>query len=1155
MDNIPMTNNPASGTDNSVLNGFTVSSSASGLSAWAGNPDNVINNDLSDVYNGSIAITGSLTLNVRSNDPYNAGNFVGFRLSSLSLSALGDITISTLDASGNPIAGESRSGASLLAVSTGGVSEVGFYTNQPFYGVRLEISSGIGVGTYSVYYAFMRGTGSCADITLPTACNTPTMLAFPTHPVVAENSSDAVLAIGGITDLDNMVDNDASTFTRVTPVTGALGSNGVSVKVTRGEFPVNTYIGFDIQNTNILDVSVLSKYSIELYNNDGAVLQTIGGSAILANADVLGGSTRFVFGGVANVAFDEARLVFNSGGLANLSLGVTDIYQVIVKTLCDNRGEFACNTLTSLNNAIDPVFINWDRTGVTGLLAVGNSIAEADQLIDGNSATPAIINATVSAASPARISVKKGAGADYPANTYISFDVETDIGLIGVNAAANVTINLYNNGTLVPGPSPGNLLLIGAPTPVAGNSQRTRQRVGIVAPGAFDEAELVFSGLASVNLGEVNVYGVDVQRSCDHALACNTVNEIVNTPSGFGVVINNQRSGVSGVACAGCSVNDIGNVIDNDPNNFARMVGAAGVAATTAISVHAPASTFSAGTIAGFTIRTNSSLVGLDLFSAISVETYNNGVITGLASGSELLSLELLQLLTVGSTNGAVYNVGFITTAPYDEIRIAKSALVPANVAASIDIDVYNAFVDTRFVAPGSGSSCPVVYTLPDINYTTVNKPVQGSVATNDKQPANATYSGGTPVTGADGQVNPAGATLNLQSNGQYEFTATQPGVYSYETVMTDIATGQTYTENLTITVTDPAGSNPNPPVVNTDIAAVKSNTGAPGYTGVTIPVLENDKASNDGNTLGTPTIVNGPSNGTAQVNVDGTITYTPAPGFIGNDTLIYRVCEAPGGTPCGDAYVIIKVTPDETTVTTPDGPVTIPASGNIVAADDYNQTEAGQPVSGNVATNDKDPLGQPMTVTTQNITDVRGTLTLNANGTYTFTPANGFSGTASFVYLISDAGNSSRSANGTLYVHVAGADTPDLTPNLTLSTGTVFGTSEVDATVSIMELKSVNTSGAITVRIPAAASWTINLATGATEGIWTYGGVQTGRHVWTTNSSIAAGTSSAFHFKLNYTPPSNKGVELFTVQIVAGSGGDTNSLNDSDSENLQYEQ
>ena len=72
--------------------------------------------------------------------------------------------------------------------------------------------------------------------------------------------------------------------------------------------------------------------------------------------------------------------------------------------------------------------------------------------------------------------------------------------------------------------------------------------------------------------------------------------------------------------------------------------------------------------------------------------------------------------------------------------------------------------------------------------------------------------------------------------------------------------------------------------------------------TPVTINVLANDTP----NGAITPNVVTAPLNGTAVVNPDGTIEYTPNTGFVGTDRLVYTLCNAGG---CATATVNIEVT------------------------------------------------------------------------------------------------------------------------------------------------------------------------------------------------------------------------------------------------------
>ncbi|WP_232679629.1 Ig-like domain-containing protein [Nocardioides sp. R-C-SC26] len=74
----------------------------------------------------------------------------------------------------------------------------------------------------------------------------------------------------------------------------------------------------------------------------------------------------------------------------------------------------------------------------------------------------------------------------------------------------------------------------------------------------------------------------------------------------------------------------------------------------------------------------------------------------------------------------------------------------------------------------------------------------------------------------------------------------------------------------------------------------------------VATDVRTNDTAT--GSTLAEPTIAENPKHGTATVNANGTITYTPDAGFSGTDTYSYAVRDA-AGVACATAEVTVTVT------------------------------------------------------------------------------------------------------------------------------------------------------------------------------------------------------------------------------------------------------
>ena len=78
------------------------------------------------------------------------------------------------------------------------------------------------------------------------------------------------------------------------------------------------------------------------------------------------------------------------------------------------------------------------------------------------------------------------------------------------------------------------------------------------------------------------------------------------------------------------------------------------------------------------------------------------------------------------------------------------------------------------------------------------------------------------------------------------------------------------------------------------DLVAEPDTATTPAATPVYIPVLDNDTLDDDpvdiSDLVGPPTIVTPPSSGTAVPQSDGTILYTPAPGFCGVVQFEYQI-------------------------------------------------------------------------------------------------------------------------------------------------------------------------------------------------------------------------------------------------------------------------
>jgi VCBS repeat-containing protein len=180
--------------------------------------------------------------------------------------------------------------------------------------------------------------------------------------------------------------------------------------------------------------------------------------------------------------------------------------------------------------------------------------------------------------------------------------------------------------------------------------------------------------------------------------------------------------------------------------------------------------------------------------------------------------------------------------------------------------------------------------------------------------------------------------------------------------------------------------------------------------TVLTVPppgVLGND-SDPDGDPL-TVALVSGPGHGSLTLNANGSFNYIPAGNFTGTDSFTYRASD--GTLTSNPATVAITVT------ATNDAPT---AAGEAYStAEDTALTVAPPGVLGN----DTDPDGDPLTAALVTGPS-HGSLTLNPNGSFSYTPAGNFAGGDSFTYRASDGTLTSNPATVAITV-TATNDTP----------------------------------------------------------------------------------------------------------------------------------
>jgi len=428
-------------------------------------------------------------------------------------------------------------------------------------------------------------------------------------------------------------------------------------------------------------------------------------------------------------------------------------------------------------------------------------------------------------------------------------------------------------------------------------------------------------------------------------------------------------------------------------------------------------------------------------------------VINVLANDTDIDN-DALSVSSVSATNGSAVvngdgNVVFTPAADYngnatvaytvtDGNGGSDNASVSVAIAAVNDIPIANP--DTASVNEDESVSINVVANDTDVDGDTLSV-------------ANASVTAGS--------VQVVGNQVNYTPDADFNGSATI--TYTIED-----GTGGSANSTVAVTVVNVNDA----PVANNDTASVDEDSS------VVVNVIAND-TDVDNDTLEL-TAVNA-STGTATINSDGNLLYTPDADYNGAATVTYTVSDGNSGSDSATVSITVN-----------------PVNDNPVAAADTGNVQEDETVIINALANDSDIDGDTLQLSAASSS--QGTATITGDNTLSFTPSADFNGTATISYSVSDGAGGSASSTVTVTVApvndapVANDDAEKVTEDSSVTLSVLENDTDVDNdTLSVTSASAsegtitVNANNSVTYTPPAdfdgaaTATYTISDGNGGT--------------------------------------------------------------------------
>ncbi len=352
----------------------------------------------------------------------------------------------------------------------------------------------------------------------------------------------------------------------------------------------------------------------------------------------------------------------------------------------------------------------------------------------------------------------------------------------------------------------------------------------------------------------------------------------------------------------------------------------------------------------------------------------SNPAVTGTDNGSAITITALPTITMLSPASGPVGTSVTITGTNFSGATVVRFGDSPAS-----SFVVNSATSITAIVAPGTITSTVRVSTacgsaFSSTPFVVLTAPT--TVADSYSTPQGVTLTGN--VLTNDLGTNPRAILITRPANGTLVLNPDGSFTYVPNAGFTGTDTFTYYACNQGAPLV--CG---NPATVTISVLRIAPVTVADSYTTPAGTPLTGNVLTNDLGTNPRAILINRPANGTLVLNPDGSFRYVPNAGFTGTDTFTYYACDPNLPLLCGNPATVS---------------ITVTRVAPTTVADSYT-TPQGVTLTGNVLTNDLGTNPRAILINRP----ANGTLVLNPNGSFSYVPNTGFSGTDTFTYYACD--------------------------------------------------------------------------------------------------------------------------------------------------------